>query len=396
MAAPNRTVRVLYVASDLPCPPGQGSHLRILNVARQLAKAYSVTFVYAGPPAAQDRLEATRAVFGDIVVMPTVSWPLTGAAARLRHKVQFHWPWYHAAPVARSDKARFARLHREHDLTWFHTLAPADSLGLRRPEHAVVDLDDLNHVKYRLKLAADASLRLRTADRILAYKWSRWERRALDRFDAVAVCSREDRRVLGDHERIVVIPNGFDKPAETPTWTERRAMRLGFLGHLGYTPNRDGMHWYAREVWPKIQRVLPSVQMRLVGRHDPRSDFSHVPGFTHLGFVEDVTEEMATWSAMVVPLQFGGGTRLKILEAFSRMCPVVATPVGAYGLDVTHERDILLSSDPEGFAARCVSLLQDPAKGQPLAEAAWRTFVRHYDWDVIGDTIRSLVRTLAP
>jgi hypothetical protein len=45
---------------------------------------------------------------------------------------------------------------------------------------------------------------------------------------------------------------------------------------------------------------------------------------------------------MVVPLLSGGGTRIKILEAFSRLCPVVATPVGAHGIEVTGGKHLLL------------------------------------------------------
>ena len=98
---------------------------------------------------------------------------------------------------------------------------------------------------------------------------------------------------------------------------------------------------------------------------------------------------------MIVPLRYGGGTRLKILEAFSRMCPVISTSVGAYGLDVTHNKDILLEDAPQAFADQCIRLLQQPNYGKSLAEAGWELFQKKYTWDVIGKSIQNTVKEIS-
>ncbi|MCH9021986.1 MAG: glycosyltransferase [Planctomycetes bacterium] len=105
-----------------------------------------------------------------------------------------------------------------------------------------------------------------------------------------------------------------------------------------------------------------------------------------------MSEEFSTWSGMIVPMRYGGGTRIKIIEAFSRNCPVISTVQGAYGLEVSADRDILLAEEPDVFAQGCVRLLEDRRFGCELAESGWKLFRAKYTWEVIGRSIREAVR----
>jgi glycosyltransferase involved in cell wall biosynthesis len=113
-----------------------------------------------------------------------------------------------------------------------------------------------------------------------------------------------------------------------------------------------------------------------------------------LGFVENTALEMARWCGMIVPLHFGGGTRLKILDAFSKKCPVISTRVGAHGLKVSHQKNILLADEPEDFADQCIRLLQNPSAGQAIAEEAWKLFLAEYTWDRIGEKIEIVLNDI--
>ena len=153
----------------------------------------------------------------------------------------------------------------------------------------------------------------------------------------------------------------------------------------------EGVEWFRDQVWPLIRKAVPQAKLRLVGKIPEKDAFLSSPGFEPLGFVEDPTEEFSRWQAMIVPLRYGGGTRLKILEAFSRKCPVISTSVGAYGLDVTDSKDILLEDTPQSFADQCIRLLRQPTEGKYLAEAGWELFTKQYTWDVIGSSIQNAV-----
>jgi glycosyltransferase involved in cell wall biosynthesis len=81
----------------------------------------------------------------------------------------------------------------------------------------------------------------------------------------------------------------------------------------------------------------------------------------------------------------GGGTRLKILEAFASGLPVVSSAIGSEGLEVLDGNHLLMAERPE-FATRLQSLLDDDERASAMADCARDLARRRYDWGVIGRT----------
>ena len=93
---------------------------------------------------------------------------------------------------------------------------------------------------------------------------------------------------------------------------------------------------------------------------------------------------------VAVPLRYGSGTPVKILEAFANRIPVVSTTIGAEGLHVEPGRELLVADDPQGFAEACVRLLQDTELRASLAESAHQVFLDRHQWGVAQTRIRDL------
>jgi glycosyltransferase involved in cell wall biosynthesis len=313
-------------------------------------------------------------------------------SGRLRHKYYMHRPGMTGFRANREDRNRFQNLLKEHDLVWFHTPASAIPFEPLQKCRCVMDLDDLMHLKLQLQSEQTSSLRLRLSARVQAFKWRHIEMAAPARYTGVAVCSEKDRGVLGSTDNVYVIPNGFVCPEIKPAWSPPDGLRLGFIGALTYPPNLKGLEWFARQVWPLIRSARPDIRLRVIGTLPPNAPFLHTTeGFEPLGYVEDPSMEFKTWTAMIVPLLVGGGTRIKILEAFSRLCPVISTSVGAYGLEVEDTKNILLADAPQYFARQCLTLCGKPEMGHILAEQGWDLFTHKYTWERIGRHIRTVV-----
>ena len=383
--------KILYVTRTIPCPPRKGSHRRVLNIARQLKKDADLKFVYVGPAPDSERVKATECELGEVEMFLTRQMALPKWLQSHRNRYKQHWPWFHSDKVTKADENKFHALRKQYDLVWFHTLTPADSFRQLRFEKSILDMDDLNHIKFSLKYRTEKSLRGKIADKLLVYKWRRWELKAFERFDWIAVCSRKDKETLGGQDNVCVIPNGYEKPMNEPEYGERTGKRIGFLGDLDYTPNAQALHWFAQKVWPLILNEIPDAELRVMGAKPVRTDYSSYKNFNLLGFVEDSKQEFDTWSALIVPLWSGGGTRLKILDAFSKKCPVVSTPVGAYGLNVVLGKHIYLAQTPEDFSKYCLHLLKNSDAGKELTQNAWQLFTQEYDWNVIGTSIHEVV-----
>ena len=163
--------------------------------------------------------------------------------------------------------------------------------------------------------------------------------------------------------------------------------RIGFIGLCSYAPNIEGVRWFLHNAWPAIRHALPGIRFRLIGKDTDKVVNQGAQDVDALGWVADPTAEIAGWSAMVIPIRFGGGTRVKIADAFSRKCPVVSTRLGAFGYDVKHGRELLLADDPADFAAACVSLIHHPANAAQMAEQAYHAFLQNWTWDAIAPRV---------
>jgi glycosyltransferase involved in cell wall biosynthesis len=251
---------------------------------------------------------------------------------------------------------------------------------------SVADIDDVPSTYERAARDTEPDWHKRLLTSVRIASWRRREQLLGERFTVLATCSENDQRYLrslGVTAPIHVIPNGFERPTEPPTRCLAIPPRLGFIGIFDYEPNLDGIRWFARECWPLVKRDVPDARLRLVGRLSDGPLKPSGPDIDALGWVDDADGEMSTWSAMIVPIRLGAGTRGKIAHAFSQKCPVVSTTLGAYGYDAVNGREMFLADSPADFAAACVRTIRAPSEAAAVAERAWQDFLERWAWDAI-------------
>jgi sugar transferase (PEP-CTERM/EpsH1 system associated) len=235
--------------------------------------------------------------------------------------------------------------------------------------------------------------------RLTTAKLAAAERKVCEAFDAVLVCSEQDADTLRGHcapRRLQVVPNGVDCLAFTWDGVVSRARSLVFTGTLDYHANVSGLRWFLAEVYPRIRARLPDVTFEMVGRSPAPAlveAAKDLPGVSLVGAVPDVRPYVRRAGVVVVPLLVGGGTRLKILEAFAMGKPVVSTSLGCEGIAVRQGRDIEIADAPEAFAAAVVALLGDDARRESLSRGGLAT-VAAYDWQRVAARVEALYADL--
>jgi glycosyltransferase involved in cell wall biosynthesis len=300
--------------------------------------------------------------------------------------------WAHSPEMTRlvtklaedADVVHVARLHMA---------AQVEPILSRRGSRvrAVLDLDDVeSSARFRhLRLGQRESLLQRLHGYYdLARLWA-YEMRAVRRFDRVLVCSERDRRRFG-RSNVVVVPNGTCVPGTLPT-RHGDGRTLMFCGLLSYAPNVDAVQFLVKAVFPHVRRAVPDARLVIVGRA-PKPEIRALHDGTNVVIASDVpsvAEYYARADVAVVPLRFGGGTRIKILEAWAHGVPVVSTAVGCEGLDGVHDRHLLVADRPEDFAARCVAVMRSRDLGDRLVMEAWRLVSQKYRWEDIGAGVAS-------
>lgn len=167
---------------------------------------------------------------------------------------------------------------------------------------------------------------------------------------------------------------------------------------MTYPPNVDAVEHFARDVLPIVRGQEPDAEFRIVGRGSLGDNpIASLPGVVVRGQVDDIRDELAQTDVAVVPIRFGGGTRIKVLEAFAHRIPVVASRTGAEGIDATDGEHLLLADDgdAEALAGACLRLVQDDAFRRRLVDAAEQRYQQRYRWEVIRPQVAALARAVA-
>jgi glycosyltransferase involved in cell wall biosynthesis len=204
-------------------------------------------------------------------------------------------------------------------------------------------------------------------------------------------------RALAPAARTTVVPNGVNTDYFRPAPAESVVPgRLVFLGPTYMLPNRDAMDFFLDDIWPLVKRRIPDSSLHLVGRNPPadRARFSRHAGVTCQGYVPDIRPHMAGAQCSIVPLRIGGGTRLKILDAWAMGKAVVSTSIGCEGLEVKDGENILIRDDPPGFAEAIAEVLGDDALRGRLERNARLTAEKTYSWSIVGQHLRASYASL--
>ena len=210
------------------------------------------------------------------------------------------------------------------------------------------------------------------------------ERKAL-MWDALACCSEKDSNELSARSRraaVHTIPNTVRIPQQPlPFRNQGSIINLVFVGSLGYAPNIDAVAWFYQSIWPRIAETLGDrVRLFLVGREPaPSIQALHAPPqIIVTGSVPDVFPFYESADIVIAPIRFGGGTRIKIIEAWSYARPVVSTTLGAEGLDMVAGEHALIADSPITFADAVLALAYDTDLRRRLGAAGYELVQRSY------------------
>ena len=394
-------MRVLFLTPSLAWPPDHGGRIRTSQLLGALAETHDVVNVTglsgADDPAHVAELESLGLRVRHAPLVPTFGRrPLPQRLAKLARLAAGRsslLPRFRSAELARlvAEEARSA------DLVVLEQVWMA---AYRREIGRVPFVLSTQNVESDV-LARKAELAT-GQERALARREGRGLRRveaATIRASRTTVCvSDPDARRLtalaGGAARIVVIENGVDATATRPLpAAEPSPPRLLYLGGYDYHPNQDAAERLVREVLPEVRATLPDAEVWLVGA-DPDgvlAPLGEIPGVRLLGRVADVIDAWRPTTALVAPLAYGGGSRLKILEAFALGRPVVTTPEGADGLDVRDGEHLLIRQDAPAIADAFCGLVCDDEQRARLIEAARHHVEAHHDWSGLRAQFRAVI-----
>jgi glycosyltransferase involved in cell wall biosynthesis len=136
-----------------------------------------------------------------------------------------------------------------------------------------------------------------------------------------SISSIEQDYFIGLNQNSQIFYPHFGAPKAT-TYLIHPPYFIGFIGDLTWHPNRKGLEWFLREVWPTIHLKFPAVQFNIAGKNSTAYTNPKL-GINGLGFVRDVSTFYANQHLIINPMVFGTGINMKVLEALHNLKPVI-------------------------------------------------------------------------
>ncbi|WP_018231871.1 glycosyltransferase [Thioalkalivibrio thiocyanodenitrificans] len=387
---------LVFISPVTPKPTGAGRRMRAYQWIRLLSEEYAIVLLRGDPEPLSPEVRAW--VRDDFMLSPdrgAGAW-LRRVLRRLPRALRSRWPVDGGPRAAMKDltvpaKARALISGADIVLVFRLYMMPVLSrLPVRARGRALwLDLDDwesrchgrIARLAGREGGRAQERRYLRMAE---AYRQD--EARWVPAADRVFVCSDVDRQGLSEvfgSDHVEVFPNRYvGDIVENDQRAVSREAAILFVGSMGYLPNRDGVRWFFREIWPEVKtRFAGPIRFHVVGagvRRKLARELAEDPSVTVHGYVEDLAGIYRAADVAICPLRAGGGTRIKILEAIAHHRAVVTTPMGMEGLDFDTGH-LAIAASAQGFADAVLHLLADAqARREMCAAAASRLRERYW------------------
>lgn len=398
-------MRILFFSITVPFPATDGGRIRVLNLLKQLAKTEQVTFL---------ALQTTPEDRSGIDYLTNL-----GIDCHLVERLPSPPPVTMTTVVRAIIKKQPVTVSRYY------------SSKLEKQFHQLLDQKKIDIIHYEMFHAAQYSLptkipALLSTQNIDSYIWkrlgketknpvkrliywtqakafSRCERESYSEFSAATCVSANDQELLNracPQLPVHVIANGVDLDLYQVSEIIEEPETLIFTGSMDWYPNEDAVTFFLKSILPHVRQSYPNVRMLVVGQY-PTDKLRQMVELANTdseviitGRVDDVKPYINQASVYVVPLRIGGGTRLKILEALALRKAVVSTTIGAEGLNLVDQQEIILADQPDQFAKSIIELLDDAQRRRLLGEKGRERVENNYGWPAIAENLRQVYQNL--
>ncbi len=237
--------------------------------------------------------------------------------------------------------------------------------------------------------------------KIEAKRLEKFEVKSIQDVDELILLSQEDKteleKMAGFPLKATIIPIGvIDTNSKKEIYEVKEKLKMLFLGTLTWAPNNDGIIWFLEKVVPKLVKENIDFELYVVGKNPSERLKNLASQYTNIyitGYVDSVAEYYDLCDFMIVPLFFGSGQRVKIIEGFSRGMPIVSTKIGAEGLAYTQDENILIADSADEFICAIIKMKDDKIR-KKISTNCRETYLLYYSPEVIEQRLNVVINRL--
>lgn len=398
-------MNVLWLAHAVPYPPKAGFLLRSYNLLKELGGHHKVDLIafIQEPwiktlfPTMEQGLRESHTALAEFCNSVTFL-PITNVARTNGKQVtalkalisgrSYTESWLLDSKARAAIDAQMRSKH--YDIIHFDTIGLAPYRNLAKSTATTLMHHNIESHMMLRRAENSKNLLVRSYFRHEGNLIERLERNTAPLFDAHITCSELDNDRLTNlipGIKPVAIPNGVDCDFFKSKAVLQRPNSLVFVGTMNWYPNIDAMIFFLKEIWPLLKQKIPTLTLDIAGSNPPASLIElakPLDGVKVHGYVDDVRPLIDSSAIFVCPIRDGGGTKLKILDAFAMHKCVVAHPIACEGIKVSPGKDVIYATEPEEYVEQISQLLNDDLRRNSIGSSARELVEQQYSFKAIG------------
>jgi len=255
----------------------------------------------------------------------------------------------------------------------------------------IYDSADLGYVRESRRAQVEDDKELMVS----AFKLKELEIKVTSATDLTFVASENEKQILErecPNSLVEALPVVWEVRPQ-PLFVNKKD--LLYIGGFSHSPNVDAVKYFVAEIFPLIKQQIPEVVFYILGSKPPDDIINlSTPDIIVTGYVPDVSDYFDHCRVAVAPLRYGAGVKGKITHTMSYGIPTVTTAIGAEGMNLTNEVDILIADDPKEFADKVISLYTDERFWRVISENSLKNIGKYYNFEVVRGKVKFILDKL--
>ena len=391
-------MKILVISPYLPWPLYGGNVVRIYGILRELSRRGQEIVLlagYNGPPLPDDhpvKRLCKEVRFYQPPASARQARPVVAALASVLSPLPYTAAKFGGPTVRRSIRAILESDHFDLILANFAFTAQLIPAEFARHTPVVLDEHESEGLLWR-QYSRQGSMAKRGFAMLNLAKMRWFQKAVFSRIAALLAASEREaaytRALLPPRVKLWTVPNGVDTDFFVPAAAEDTDPNAILLcAGFGVYRNAEAAIWFARQVFPRVKKVMPAAEFWIVGSNPPPEvrQLAEIPGVHVTGTVADVRPYYCHAAVSVAPYRYGEGTKLKVLEAMACGVAVVTTRIGCQGINVQDGEDICVVEKTEAFTDAVIGLLLNEESRRAMGRRARQLIEREYSWTkIVGD-----------
>jgi glycosyltransferase involved in cell wall biosynthesis len=385
--------KMLFLSPELPYPLHSGGKVKTWHVLEAFAKHWDVTLVC--PLKLEDDLQLQ-----DFMAKSSITTVLTDKVERPRSASNLLKSWHQRRPinVLRTDslllKEQVADICQDQDFIFIDhfeafQFVPAEILeNTKRKQTIIYHAHNAYHQIWQRYASSTNNLAYKMVCNIEAKRIIQYERHIVASVDCCFAAPNDIECLVNlgcsKDKLFQTLHLGDESALEQPALRcDQTTQKLCYVGYLGWEPNIVGLEWFLKEVWPVLKQRHPKLSLDIAGKNaDQRlqNAVQAAKDVTLLGYVEDLEAIYSGCRISIAPLLFGSGIKVKVISAMARGLPLVTTSIGAEGLEVKHQDQLMIADSSSAMVASITQLLEDDILWQRIATNSRQVVIDKYTW----------------